>query len=116
MGARRTLAVAALILSLGLAGVAGFVIAHNTNVTVMTGTFYVGDHEATAAVGGKPYSIVGSVPWLDSTNAWHEDGWPSCLGPVGTYRAATFGEATVDGPTTSWSEVLWVSCANLSGA
>jgi hypothetical protein len=116
MGARRTLVAAAAILSLGVAGVAGFVIAHSTNVTVLTGTFYVGDHEATAAVGGTAYGILDSVPWLDSTNAWHEDGWPACLGPVGTYRTATFGEATVNGPTTSWREVLWVSCLSTSGA
>jgi len=102
--------VAAVVVCLAIGGVAGFVIARTTNVTVLTGSFYVGDHEATAAVGGSAYGVSESVPWVDATNTWHEDGWPACLAPVGATRTATFGVTTINGPFSSWPEVVWVSC------
>jgi hypothetical protein len=101
---------AALVLCLCIGGIAGFAIARGTDVTVMTGRFYVGDHEASGPIGEWTYGIVGSVPWVDSAGSWHEDGWPACLGPAGTDHTITFGETTVNGPTSQWREVLWVSC------
>lgn len=91
-------------------GVAGYVIAARSNVSVVTGTFRVGDHQATAAVDGWNYGIVDSVPWLGSDNTWHEDGWPTCLGPVGALRTARFGYTTVQGPTVEWRQVVWIAC------
>jgi hypothetical protein len=84
---------------------------HRSNVTVLTGTFYVGDHEASARVDGWAYGISDGVSWLDVHNSWHESGWPECLGPVGTTRTVRFGYTPVDGPTSeSWRQVVWVSC------
>jgi hypothetical protein len=106
------LMLAALIVCAVAAGAAGFAVAaHRSNVSVVTGTFHVGDHEASAQVDGFWYGIVDSVSWLDSNNSWHQDGWPACLGPVGTMRTARFGYTEVDGPTSiSWRQVVWVSC------
>jgi hypothetical protein len=106
------LMLAALILCAVAAGAAGYAIAaHRSNVSVLTGDFYVGDHEASAQVDGWAYGILDSVSWLDANNAWHEDGWPACLGPVGTTRSVRFGYTAVDGPTSmSWRQVVWVSC------
>jgi hypothetical protein len=110
MRAWRTRILAALVLCLGIGGAAGFVIARGTDVTVLTGKFYVGDHQASGPVGSWEYGILDSVPWVDSTDSWHENGWPACLGPVGTYHTITFGETTVNGPTSTWREVVWVAC------
>jgi hypothetical protein len=77
---------------------------------VLTGAFYVGDHQASVSVNDWAYGITDSVPWLDSNNTWHESGWPTCLGPVGAMRTVRFGYTTVEGPTVTWREVVWVSC------
>ena len=106
------LMLAALIVCAVAAGAAGYAVAaHRSNVSVLTGAFYVGDHEATAQVDGWAYGILDSVSWLDSNNTWHEDGWPACLGPVGATHTARFGYTEVDGPTSmAWRQVVWVSC------
>ena len=103
------LVLAILILCVG--GAAGYAVgANRSNVSVLTGTFYVGDHEASSSVDGWTYGVIDSLPWLDSNNSWHEDGWPACLGPVGTTHTVRFGYTAVDGPTLSWRQVVWVSC------
>ncbi len=103
---------ATLILCAGAAGAAVYsAAAHRSNVSVVTGTFYVGDHEASGSVDGWTYGMIDSVHWLDANNSWHEGGWPACLGPVGTAHTVRFGYTAVDGPTsTSWRQVVWVSC------
>jgi hypothetical protein len=106
----RALILATLILCAG--GLAGYAVAaHRSNVSVLSGAFYVGDHQASGSFDGWTYGVIDSVPWLDSSNSWHEDGWPACLGPVGTTRTVRFGYTAVDGPTPiSWRQVVWVSC------
>lgn len=104
--------VTALLTAAGVGGAAGYAVAaHGSNVAVLTGSFYVGDHEASAQLNGWVYAISEGVGWLDSSNSWHESGWPDCLGPIGTTRTVRFGYTSVDGPTSqSWRQVVWVSC------
>jgi hypothetical protein len=106
------LTLAALVLCVGAGATAGYALAaHRSNVSVLTGTFYVGDREASATVDGWAYGINNDVGWLGSNDSWHDAGWPECLGPVGTTHTVRFGYTTVDGPTTeSWRQVVWVSC------
>jgi hypothetical protein len=112
MRRRWGLTLAALVVCLGAGGTAGYAAAaHRSNVSVLTGTFYAGDRQASAKVDGWTYGINSGVSWLDSTNSWHESGWPACLGPVGTTHTVRFGYTAVDGPTSeSWRQVVWVSC------
>jgi hypothetical protein len=80
-------------------------------LTVRHGVAQVGLNQASVKVGGWWYGINASVPWVDDTNSWHESGWPTCLAPVGSAVAITFGEITVTGPDgQSWRQVAWVDC------
>ena len=108
----RAIALTALLTAAGVGAAAGYAVsAHRSNVTVLTGTFYVGDREASAQVNGWVYGIADGVGWLDSSNSWHDTGWPDCLGPVGASKTVRFGYTSVDGPTSqSWRQVVWVSC------
>ncbi len=66
MRTQRAAILAILILCTGAAGAAGYAIAaHRSNVSVVTGTFYVGDHQASSSVDGWTYGITDSVPWLE---------------------------------------------------
>ena len=109
MRARWGLIFAALILLAG--GAAGYVVgAHRSNFSVLTGTFYIGDHQAEGSVDGWSYGLRYSVAWLSSNNVWYQDGWPDCLGPIGTTRTVRFGYTAVDGPSGSWRQIVWLSC------
>ena len=79
-------------------------------VTVLTGIATVGDHEATVAVAGWSYGIVGSITWFGQ-GGMHEAGWPACLGGPGRTVPVTFGEVPVTAPDgSSWRQVVWVDC------
>jgi hypothetical protein len=112
MRARWELLLTALLLSAVVGGAAGYELAaHRSNVSILTGSFYVGDHQAYAQVDGWAYGISDGVSWLDAKNSWHDRGWPACLGPVGTTHTLRFGYTVADGPTgESWRQVVWVSC------
>jgi hypothetical protein len=108
----RVAQLAVLLIGVGAGGAAGYAVgSHRSNVTVLTGTFYAGDREATAHVDGWAYGISDSVRWLDTSNAWHDHGWPDCLAPVGTRHTVRFAWTPVEGPAVSWRQVVWVSCA-----
>ena len=112
MRASWAVVISALVVASGAGGAVGYAVsAHRSNVTVLTGTFYVGDRQASGAVDGWTYGMNDSVDWLDSHNTWHEGGWPDCLEPVGSTKTIRFGYTPVDGPTSnSWRQIVWVSC------
>jgi hypothetical protein len=104
---------AVLLIGVAAGGICGYLVAgaSRSNVSVVTGTFYVGDRVATGQVDGWSYGMSYSVGWLDSSNSWHADGWPDCLAPVGSRHTVRFGWTPVDGPTEeAWRQVVWVSC------
>ena len=108
----RAVVLTALLMAAGVGGAAGYAVAaHSSDVAVLTGSFSVGHHEASAHVNGWVYGISDEVGWLDSSNSWHESGWPDCLGSIGATKTARFGYTSVDGPTSqSWRQVVWVTC------
>lgn len=92
-------------------GVAGYAAgSHRSQVTVTTGSFYAGDHQATGTIDGWSYGLTDGVTWVDSANAWHESGWPDCLAPAGSTHTVRFAWAPVDVMGMSWRQVVWVSC------
>jgi hypothetical protein len=71
MRAWRVQILAAPVACTGLGAAAGFTYAADGgDVTVATGTFYVGDHVASAAANGSAFGIRDSVAWLDSNHVW----------------------------------------------
>ena len=93
-------------------GFAGYAVANRaSSVSVITGPFYAGDHQASATVDGWSYGITGSVAWVDAGGSLHEAGWPDCLSPAGTTHTLRFGYVQVSGPAgQEWRQVVWVSC------
>ena len=97
MRSHRAPILASLILCVGAGGAAGYAVAANRSpVSMLTGTFYVGDHQASGFVDGWIYGMIDSVPWLDSSDTWHDSGWPACRGPLGTTHSLRFGYTGVD--------------------
>jgi len=84
---------------------------HGNRVRALTGTAYVGAHQASVKVAGWSYGIRQDVTWIDQDGTSHEDGWPACLAPLGATVRVRFGEISVNGPLDdSWREVVWVDC------
>ena len=101
---------ATLVVGVGAGGVGGYFVGQKTDVSALTGSCRVGDHEASCVVDGWTYGINDSVPWLDAGNSYHESGWPACLAPVGSLATVRFGYTTVEEFNIAWREVVWVSC------
>ncbi len=103
--------VGSLLLALGIGG--GYLLGtRQPDVTVLTGTFYVGAQMASGQVDGWWYGMEADVSeWEDAAGIWHEDGWPDCLNRVGSDQTITFGYVPVSlSGGVSWREVVWVSC------
>jgi hypothetical protein len=84
---------------------------HGSRTTVLTGSFYVGDHVTSARIGDWAYGTEGSVSWIDRQGSWHDSGWPDCLGTVGSTVRVRFGEVPVQGPSDlSWRQIVWFDC------
>lgn len=113
MGRRQLTFGAALALAGGLAGgAAGYAVReHQATATVLTGSFYAGDHQAEAKVDGWNYGLVDGVTWQDADGAWHDRGWPDCLAPIGSTHTVRFAYTPVTGLAMGWRQVVWVSCA-----
>ena len=105
------------VLALVLVACGGYLVGeHRANGTrTLTGTFYVGDHQASAPVGGWWYGVTESVEWVDAGGSLHEGGWPVCLGTSGHHVRARFGEVTVTGPDDSGSRpIVRIDCRGAS--
>lgn len=100
------------VLALLAALVVGYVAgAHRTAVTnVATGSAVVGESSATITSDGYAYALPGPVPWIDSSGARHDTGWPTCL-PASSTVTTTFGWTLVTYPDgTSGRQVAYVDC------
>jgi hypothetical protein len=101
------------VLVLALFAFAGYALGseNGNRIKAIEGNAYVGAHQASVKVDGWAYGIVDSVPWFDSAGSFHESGWPTCLGSVGSTVRIKFGETPVSGPNgETWREVAWVDC------
>jgi hypothetical protein len=101
------------VLVLALFAFAGYKIGREdgSRVTALEGNAYVGAHQASVKADGWVYGIADGVAWVDSAGGFHESGWPTCLGSIGTTVRIRFGEFPVTGPDGSASrEVAWVDC------
>jgi len=103
--------VAALALALLVGGAIGYVLRdHRATATVVTGSFYAGDRQATTRVDGWSYAITDGVAWQDQQGSWHDRGWPDCLAPIGSTHTLRFAYVPVTGLPVEWRQVVWVSC------
>lgn len=108
---RIVVAFVVLCLIAGLAFLAGE--RHGSSTSVLTGTAYIGQNEATVTVAGWSYGILGTgnLTWFDSQGITHDSGWPSCLRGIGRHVPITFGAVPATGPDGSrWRQVVWVDC------
>lgn len=55
---------------------------------------------------------LGSVPWKDASNSWHDSGPIDCLKPMSNGQHITFGIVHVKNPTFGTDLVAWVDCSN----
>ncbi|HEY2354959.1 MAG TPA: hypothetical protein VGH79_08705 [Gaiellaceae bacterium] len=83
-----------------------------TSVHVLTGTAWVGDHQASIGVGGWTYGFAQSMPmWIDGSGTEHDGGWPACLDRIGSHPRIRFGAVPVTDPNgLGQREVVWVDC------
>jgi hypothetical protein len=91
-------------------GLAGFLIgSERSDVVELEGRAHVGDHIASIESDGWFYGLSESVAWIDASGSFHEDGWPECLGSVGTRPSVRFGAVTV--PSLGFRAVVYVDCS-----
>ena len=111
MRTQRVVLAVALLLAVVIGGAAGYLIRdHRATATVLTGSFYAGDHEASGRVDGWSYGLSDGVEWQDAQGSWHDSGWPDCLTPVGSTHVIRFAYTPVTGLPQEWRQVVWVSC------
>jgi hypothetical protein len=96
-----------------LAGIIGSVIGSDrAGVMHLEGTAHVGEHVASIEAGGWTYGISESISWIDAFGTQHDDGWPTCLGTVGSTPTVKFGAVpvTVPGTGSMSRPVVYVDC------
>jgi len=55
--------------------------------------------------------VLRSVAWIDTSGAFHDEGWPACLGKSGTTATIRFGVVAVDiADVAEMNEVVYVDC------
>lgn len=108
LGPRVLLALTAVLLVLVACTLGG----QRDRTRVLHGPAVVGGADvATMTVRGTYYGIRDSVPWVDSTGARHDAGWPACLEHLRTVPSVTFAVASVREPDGARGDrVVWVDC------
>lgn len=73
-----------------------------------------GDEFAVALNGGREGTSfgLGSVPWKDAKNSWHDSGPIDCLKPLSKGQHVRFGVVHVKDPAFGTDLVAWVDCSN----
>lgn len=65
-------------------------------------------------IDGWTYGIPLDVAWTDADGSFHQTGRPACLpidsGPSGMVGPITFASVNVVVGSSSWRQVVWVSC------
>jgi hypothetical protein len=76
-----------------------------------SGRGQVGIREVSIDYHGWTYGVSGSVPtWRDAAGTWRDDGWPSCLRPVGHSLEVRFQARTVTVEGTTWRPIVAIDC------
>ena len=90
---------------------------HTATPQVLQGTVSIvggnGDEFAVALDGsptGTSYGL-GSVPWKDAGNSWHDAGPVGCLKPLSKGQHVRFGVVHVKNPASGTDLVTWVDCS-----
>jgi hypothetical protein len=114
VGRGRAIAIAvACAAAVALLLVAGYFMgSHRGGTHEVTGPAVVGVNVVSMTTAdGDVYGFRDSVPWIDANGAWHEGGWPGCLGSTTTLPSVTFGVTHVKYPDGSSAEqVVYVDC------
>lgn len=75
-----------------------------------------GDEFAVALDGSHTVRgfVLGSPPWKDVSNSWHERGPIECLKPLSKGQHVEFGVVHVQNPEFGADLVAWVDCSGAS--
>jgi hypothetical protein len=78
----------------------------------LVGRAEVGKRVATIESGGWSYGVSQGVDWIDASGTHHDDGWPTCLGPVGSSPTVRFGAVPVTLPDMggTYRAVVYIDC------
>jgi hypothetical protein len=60
---------------------------------------------------GRSFGL-GSVPWKDAADSWHDSGSIDCLKPLSKGQHVRFGVVHVKDPSFGTDLVAWVDCSN----
>ena len=60
---------------------------------------------------GRSFGL-GTVPWKDADNIWHEAGPIDCLKPLSQGQRVRFGVVHVKDPGFGTDLVAWIDCSN----
>ena len=100
------------VIAVAVAGLVGFALGtRNSPTTHLTGQANVGNGVASIRSDGTYYGVSESVPWIDDTGSFHDDGWPECFGKPGTTTRVGFGITPVTVlDAADFTSVVYVDC------